>query len=357
MITPNPEAAKAIEANAANIAATACNQFIKTQPQLASQASVDIYDSWAHHFQQRVMELSAAVAAGEPALFTARVEWSRQAMAARFLQNINLRDTLQSLREVLTETLPPDSLAEALHCLDQAINDYSEEPAKPEVSQLDPGHALERLALFYLQAALEGNVNEAMQIVLDAVDDGLDARQAITGVLLAAQREVGHLWHLDQITIAEEHLVTTTTQRLMAILASKVKRAPDRGKTAVAAAVSGNVHDIGIRAISYLMEMDGWRMIFLGPDVPRNNLPAAVHFYDADLVMLSLTLSSQLSSMCDTVAAIRSHCENNVKILVGGNAFRDAPETWKSTGADAYAESAEQVLQVAEQLVAPKTRH
>ena len=355
MFTPNPLAAKTIEAKAAAIASEACSLFLKEQPEVTTRAGFDIYQSWANHFQQRVLELSAAVAAGEPDVFSARVVWSRQAMAARYVENINLKDSLKHLRHVVSTLLPPEESSEALLCLDQAIQSYSAELTKPEVSQLDPALPEQRLALFYLQSALEGNVIEAMQVVLDAIDEGLNPRSAITDVLLAAQREVGHLWHLDQITIAEEHLVTSTTLRLMAVIAARAERAPDIGRTVVAASIAGNSHEVGIRAIAYLMELEGWRVIYLGSDVPRNNLPAAIHFFDADLVMLSLTLTSQLSGLADTVQEIRSTSENPVSIMVGGNAFRDAPESWKVMGADGYADNPGNTLELALALTDRKT--
>jgi methanogenic corrinoid protein MtbC1 len=350
MMTPNPQAAQFIESNAASIAAAACNRFIGRLPETDPAGSMDLYGSWSQHFQQRVLELSAAVATGQPAMFTKRVEWSRQAMAARYLESISMRETLEWLRRVLEDMVPEDSRLEALMCLDEAIKDYSKEPAKPEVSHLDAAQPAERAALFYLQAALEGNVREAMKIVTDEIEAGMDPRTAIVDVLLAAQREVGHLWHLDQITIAEEHVVTTTTQRLMAVIASRARTAPDNGKTAVTAAVAGNAHDIAVRAISYLLEMDGWRVINLGPDVPRDNLPAAIHFYDADITMLSLTLSSQLASLRETVEKIHAMPDYDNKVIVGGNAFRDAPDAWQTTGADGYASSASEALKIARQL-------
>ncbi|MEE4185708.1 MAG: cobalamin-dependent protein [Gammaproteobacteria bacterium] len=354
MINPNPTAARTIEASASELADLACTQFLQTQ---RAPAGIDMQDSWAHHFRQRVLELSAAVAAGEPALFTARVMWSRQAMKARYQESFALGDTLQSLRAVLSSELPPDSLSEALACIDEALGQYEKELPEFSVSLLDPGIATQRLALLYLQSALEGNVLEAMETIFDAIDDGLDPRDAITKVLLFAQIEVGHLWHLDQITIAEEHLVTTTTQRAMAVIADRTQRAPDRGKTAVCAAVASNPHDIGIRAIAYLLEMDGWRVVFLGPDVPRNDLPAAVHFFDADIALLSMALSSQLSRLQESIAAIRQSCGEHIRIMVGGNAFRDAPDIWQRIGADGFAQSAEEALRMAVQLTVDKRHH
>lgn len=357
MITPNPAAARNLEQHASSIATSVRNHFLLAQKDSAQGESTTTGDSWEHHFRQRILELSAAVAAGEPALFTARVLWSRQAMKARAQEARLLGDSLNSLRAVLAANLPAELVNEALACVDDAIDQYRQELPEAQVSQLDPGIPTQRLALLYLQATLEGNVRHAMEIVLDAIDSGLRPEHAITQVLLPSQGEIGHLWHLDHVTIAEEHLVTTTTQRLMAIIVQRAPRAPDRGFTAVAASIAGNPHEIGIRAISYLLELDGWRTIYLGPDVPRDNLPAAIHFFDADIALLSIALSSQLPRLGDTINAIRAKAAENVRIMVGGNAFRDAPDAWRQLGADGFARDADEALKVAASLMVSPTSH
>ena len=246
-----------------------------------------------------MLELSAALAAGEETLFTSRVAWSRRALQARLQDNVPLRETLHSLRTALQDQFDASTVGDALSCIDSAIREYQNDLPEAQISQLDPGIANERLALIYLQTALEGNTHQAMEIILDAIDDGLSHADAITKVLLPAQVEIGHLWHIDHVTIAEEHLVTGTTIRLMAVIADRAPRAADLGKTAVTASIAGNVHDIGIRAISYLLEMSGWRTIYLGSDVPRSDLPAAIHFFDADVALLSTALPSQLPRLQD----------------------------------------------------------
>ena len=183
------------------------------------------------------------------------------------------------------------------------------------------------------------------------MDDGLTVRNAILKVLLPAQREVGTLWHLNEISVAEEHMVTMTTQRLMAVLADRVDRDPDSGRTVIAAAVAGNIHDIGIRAIAYLIEIAGWRTIYLGPDVPKSDIPAAVECFDADLIMLSLALSSQIPALQRAIDAIRKRNGSSVKIMIGGNGLAGAPDLWKDLGADGYAPTADAALAMANELV------
>ena len=90
-----------------------------------------------------------------------------------------------------------------------------------------------------------------------------------------------------------------------------------------------------------LFEMDGWRVIQLGSNVPVDDLAQAVEFYDADLVALSVSLATQLPALEETIAAIReSQRGGAVKILVGGGGMMGAAELAKSKGADDYASNA-----------------
>jgi len=357
-MNPNPAVAKKLENRADELASMASSMFLESQQgEALGQHTRNLHDEWSHHFRQRVLELSAALAAGEERLFTSRITWSRRAMRARMKDHDPIKESLHSLRAAITAEFGAASLGDALACIDMAINDYGGQLPEEQVSQLDPGIPAQRLALLYLQSALEGNTRQAMEVVLEAIDAGMTHSEAITRVLLPAQSEVGHLWHIDHITIAEEHLVTTTTHRLMTVIADRAPRKPDRGKTAVSASIAGNVHDTGIRALAYLLEMDGWRSIYLGSDVPRNDLPAAVHFYDADIVLLSTALSSQLPRLQESIAAIRETCDDDVKIMVGGNAFWDAPDAWQKLGADGYTGDASMAVQMAAALGDTATRH
>jgi len=348
---PAPEAARSLESHASEIAAAAAAHLLANNPQMRERFGGGALHVWTEHLNQRLLELCAAMTSGRKRLFVSRVTWSRAAMIAREVEPGDLQASLASLRAGVQPYLTGATQQAAVECIDAAIATLRQEAYVPESCALDPGLMPERIALRYIQAVIAGNAIPGMAIVLDAVDDGLSVQEAIFKVLLPAQREVGRLWHVNKISIAEEHMVTMTTQRLMAVLASRAQRAPDRGRTAIAAAVSGNIHDIGIRAIAYLLEFEGWRTIYLGGDVPRTEVPAAIECFEADIVLLSLALSSQVPALQRTIGEIRARCGDRVKIMVGGNGLNGFGELWKSLGADGYAATADAALVVADELV------
>jgi methanogenic corrinoid protein MtbC1 len=347
MNRPKPTHAETLALHGQKIAALATEHLLRTYPAIKDRFHEDPLGHWRDHFMDRVEELSESLATGEPQIFAAHVKWASQAMAARTLDTTYLDATFLSLRHAIESVLTDDASDSALICLDNALTQFNAGDTSGWESALDPTLPLDRLALRYVQMVVAGNVWPGMQTVLDALDTGSSVEDLYLKVLLPAQAEVGRLWHLNEITIAEERLVSSTTQRLMAVLSTHAGRKPDRGKTVIASAVAGNAHDIGIRAIAYLMEMQGWRTIFLGSDMPRSDLPAAVKFYEADLVMLSIALSTQLSALKKTIAEIRAACGTDAKIMVGGNGLRAMPDLWRDLGADGFTENVLDAIELA----------
>ncbi len=342
MTADTPFAATLLEHSASAYAAEAAA--------IVAEPSGEAFQAWQQHLTQRVFELAAAVAHAEPALFVARVRWSRKAFQARGRDTGLLVQSLEALGEVLDRQLPPaaghmpqDTVAAAL----EVLRTPDEGPAD---AGLDPAREEDRLALTFLNLVLEGHVAEALSRITQAATT-LPVERLYLEVLIPAQREIGSLWQLGDLSIPEEHLVTTTTERAMAILAHRAPRAPANGRTVLIAGVAGNAHALALRAAADLFELAGWRALLLGTDVPAEELPAAIAFFGADLLVLSAVLSTQLRQVEDSIAAVRRQCGPEVRILVGGGAFDEVPGLWRRLGADGYAATLGDATRVGGELV------
>ncbi len=328
-------AAEIIRRSASGYAGLAASLLTEKAASLNSQAGAR--EAWKDHLTQRLIELSSALGAGESRLFSERVVWSRKTFAARKQDEQLLGLSLQCLKEVLNDSLPANAATPVQSYLDAALSELQKPAPGPDVSGLDPDNECGRLALTYLQDILDGNGALASRRIVQAVEQGLSAEHAYLDVLLAAQKEIGRLWHAGDVSVAEEHLVSMTTQKTMAIIAYVAPRAAENGATVVTACVAGNAHDIGMRALSDLYYLSGWRSIFLGADVPVRDLPDALDVYSAAVVSLTATLTTQADQAAAAVKHIRAHCQRPVKVLVGGALFDEAPELAREIGADAYA--------------------
>ena len=347
---PNRFAAELLERGAAGLAGYAATELLEREPALRDRFAPDAFASWKVHLTQRVLELAAALAAAEPRLFVSRVLWATKAFAARNAASSDIRASLEALRGTLEERLPAPARQAPVEYIERALAELNASPA-PEGPQLDPAKPGHRLALQYLEKIHAGDTSGAIQLIVDATAAGLEPRAAYFDVLLPAQREVGRLWHTGEVTVAEEHLVSHTTGRTMAILAHSARPAVTNGKTAVVAAVNHNTHDLGLRAVADLYQMAGWRAIFLGADVPTADLPAVLGYFGADLLLIGASMSIQIPRVEEAIATIRGRCERPVKIIVGGAAFDEVPDLWRKVGADGYAPAVDEAVTLGARLV------
>lgn len=334
MNRPDVFTAKLLETSVSGFAGYATSLLLERMPELRERYGASSHADWKASLSQRVMELAAALGAGHPNIFLARVNWLRNSFLARDLPEQDLRAGLSSLKDVLSQRLPEANRQAAIELLQQGLEQF-DMPVSPEASSLDRKIPAHQLALQYLQTVLEGNPRQAVELLRQHARGPAGALQVFEQTLAPAQREIGRMWHAAEINVAEEHLVTQTTQRAMAVLSQDQPARASNGKTVLAAAVAGNAHDIGVRMLSHFFELAGWRSVCLGPDMPRADLAAAVHYFNADLLILSAALSTQLARVAETIAVVREAADRDVVILVGGSAFEDAPDIWKELGADA----------------------
>lgn len=342
-------AAEILASSNASFARLAAERVIARLPDTGPYGA-DAMGLWRTHFAHRLGDLALALADGRPALFVEQVSWAKIAFGARGVPAADLRTSLQCLREVLAEALPPSAVAPVAACVDNALGRWDELGAA-EDSPLRAGCPRGRLAAAYVVALLEGDRRRACSLVLDAVRERvLSVREALLEVCLPAQCELGRMWHVAEINVAEEHFVSTTTVRLVSQLVACAEPAPPNGRTVVAACLEGDAHDIGLRVITDVLELEGWRVVFLGGDVPVADLAWAAAAFEADLVMLAASLPCHVPTLARAVAALDAG-ERRPPVLVGGRALQAEGSLGPLAGAATHARTAAEALARARALV------
>jgi MerR family transcriptional regulator, light-induced transcriptional regulator len=326
-----------------------CMQYPDTAKRFGSLAR----DRWKENYIGRLADLAAAVMAGRSEVFSQQVQWSRVAFEARGVPTLDLERSLRVLALTLDRELPDEDKAPALHAVHQALQQL-QQPAVVEPPLLEAAGKHGELAARYLLAILEGDRVLACEHVLQAVRGGTPATAMYEHVLVPVQAELGRMWHLNELTVAEEHFATATSKQLMSQLLPHLPRKQRNGKVLLAASVEGNSHDVGLQMVSDYFEMEGFRSVFLGPSVPANDLVIAVDHFSAHVVALSAALPTQLTAVEATVQGLRSaetEQTRKVKVIVGGPAFSHTGDLWREIGADALCASPGDALATGKRLL------
>lgn len=292
--------------------------------------------------------LTEALTVNSPQLFADYVDWVKALLAGLNIPAEDLAGNLQVICSVLLENVPENKRDELNAFITTGLATLSDEVALP-LSFLGEEHLYAALAQEYLQALLDSDRRRASQLILDAVQSGVSVKDVYLYVFQRSQYEIGRLWHLNKITIAHEHYCTAATQMIMSQLYPHV--APDvrNGRRMVAASVSGELHELGIRMVADFFEMAGWDAMFLGANTPVASIVKLLIECKADLLAISATMTFHVSRVAALVDAVRASPEcRHVKILVGGYPFNLAPDLWEEVGADAYGRDPQEAVEVAD---------
>ncbi|MET0601725.1 MAG: cobalamin-dependent protein [Baekduia sp.] len=200
------------------------------------------------------------------------------------------------------------------------------EPPSPE--------ALGDAATAYVQALLAHDDRQARAQIEGLVHRGARIVDIYTLVLAPALEEIGELWSLEQVSVAEEHYATEVTAQLLTVLAPDRRLAPTRGRLAVVSASPDEQHALGARMLADLLERGGWEVIALGAAAPADALADLVATECPDVVALSTSTVGRLPGAEEAVGMLDG-VRPRPLIVVGGALYRgpvvDLARTW---GAD-----------------------
>lgn len=202
----------------------------------------------------------------------------------------------------------------------------------------------------YLAAVRAGDRRAAFAVIDAARSNGMDIRTLYEDVFVAAQREIGRLWQANEISVAAEHLATAITQAAMTRVYDELfTSARRKGCSLVAACADNERHELGLRMVCDLLELDGWDTCYLGATVPLESLIDIVRERRPRALALSTSLASHLPRLRETIAALREALgEESPVILVGGRPFLDDPSLAGRIGADLTAPTAGEAARMLE---------
>jgi methanogenic corrinoid protein MtbC1 len=148
------------------------------------------------------------------------------------------------------------------------------------------------LAKAFAGAVLAGDEVAADIAIRDAIAADLTSVEINELIIAPAMWLVGDLWQRGDITVADEHLATEITLRVLALQreARRVKSGW-RGQRVMLAAPSGELHVVALRMLASLLSESGYDAVLLGGDVPAEALASAVSRLEPEVVCMSVTMA------------------------------------------------------------------
>jgi len=192
---------------------------------------------------------------------------------------------------------------------------------------------------------------EALEIVKNRLDQGEDPlnilEDARRGMEIVGERFARGEYFIPDLIFSGEILKQITDMVKPRI--SKSEKNKKIGKV-VLGTVAGDIHDIGLNIVDFMLDVNGFEVFNLGVDVAPQRFVDKIKETDSGIVGLSGFLTLAFDSMKETVEAIKkAGLRNKVKIMIGGGQIDEKIREY--TGADAYGKDAMAAVTLAKRWV------
>ncbi|NLT39379.1 MAG: cobalamin-binding protein [Clostridiales bacterium] len=193
--------------------------------------------------------------------------------------------------------------------------------------------SLQRIA----EAVENGKNKEAVDLINEALRDGVDPQTILKDGMMAAMEVIGQRFRDNEIFVPEMLVAARAMKKGVAVLQPYLasKSSVQRGKVIIGT-VEGDLHDIGKNLVAMMLEGVGFEVIDLGVDVPPGKFVEELKRNpDTKIIAISALLTTTIAQVRLTIEALKeAGLRDQVTIMVGG-----APVTQSfadSVGADAY---------------------
>jgi len=200
----------------------------------------------------------------------------------------------------------------------------------------------------YLEALLQGDRGTCRSVIEETMQRGVPANSIYLHLIWPVMAEIERLSRTDRITSVQEHMATRINRTIVDQLQNKLPRRPAKHKKAAICCSREELQELGAQMIADLFESDGWQVRFLGGGLSNDDIFGYINEYAPDVLLVYGTSPKQAPEVRRLIDRIRSvNAWPEMRIIVSGGLFNRAEGLWEEIGADGFAATAAEVLQVA----------
>jgi corrinoid protein of di/trimethylamine methyltransferase len=209
-----------------------------------------------------------------------------------------------------------------------------------------------------VRAVQEGEDEDATALAQQAMGEKMDPLTAVDA-LTDAIREVGDRFERMEVFLPEMMLAAKAMQKALEPITPYLeehKAQRQRKGTVVIGTVEGDIHEIGKSIVALLLEVNGYAVHDLGPDVNALDFIKKAQQLEADVIGASALMTTTMPGQKEIVDLLKDmNLRDRFLVIVGGTPVTD---DWaEEIGADGWAENAMQAVKVLDKIMELRRGH
>ena len=143
--------------------------------------------------------------------------------------------------------------------------------------------------------------------------------QLIENFIIPLVYEIGDLWHEGDIRVANEHLASAVIRSFLANLIEQ-HIPSENAPLIISATPRGQDHELGALIAGVTAASVGYKVIYLGPNLPVEEIAAVTDNLDAKVVALSLVYPNDDPQLKLDLVNLKKMLPEKISLIVGGRA-------------------------------------
>jgi len=172
----------------------------------------------------------------------------------------------------------------------------------------------------FCNSLISGNRVLCSKLVQKYLNDKLSINELYENIIKKSLYDIGEMWEYNKISVSTEHMASAIVEAILNELYPTIISNDKTEKKIIVSCVENEFHQIGIKMINDVFEMNGWNSYFLGANTPTNELISFVKRTNPDMLAISLSIYFHLPALENMIQLVRKEFPI-LPILVGGQAF------------------------------------
>ncbi len=174
--------------------------------------------------------------------------------------------------------------------------------------------------LHYLNTLLDGDKKQCLQIVTNLIEQGITIKEIYLELFQRSMYRIGLMWEKERCSIADEHVATKITEGMIEYVAGNFSSKNKNGKLALITCLDKEYHELGARMVAGFLEALGWNTIFVGANIPQEEIMNLIREKKPDMVGISNSFYMNISRLINLLDDIKEEFPEQ-EIVVGGQAL------------------------------------
>ncbi|HWM93794.1 MAG TPA: MerR family transcriptional regulator [Thermoanaerobaculia bacterium] len=158
----------------------------------------------------------------------------------------------------------------------------------------------------------------------------LSAPELLDEMLVPLMQRIGDQWKQGTLRPFHEHMASAVVR---SFLGTTLGEANHGAPVFVAATPARQRHELGALLATTCAAAEGWRVLYLGPDLPPEEIAAAALHHGAQTVALSLVYPPDDALLRDELRRLRRLLDPRTELIVGGRASAAYADVLQEIGA------------------------